>query len=103
MTKQDYTMRIYKADKRLTRVAKYGSRNQIGWRCVGIYEFSGRTEEGMEREIRELRPLYPASQFKFEYEPAYKTVKNLMTGKDVKIAADTPWCCNPASETYWSM
>jgi hypothetical protein len=103
MTKQDYTMRIYKADKRLTRVAKYGSRNQIGWRCVGIYEFSGRTEEGMEREIRELRPLYPAPQFKFEYEPAYKTVKNLMTGKDVKIAADTPWCCNPASETYWSM
>ena len=32
-----------------------------------------------------------------------KTVKNLMTGKDVEIEADTPWCCNPASETYWSM
>jgi hypothetical protein len=32
-----------------------------------------------------------------------KTVKNLMTGKDVQIEADTPWCCNPASETYWSM
>jgi hypothetical protein len=32
-----------------------------------------------------------------------KTVKNLMTGKDVEIAEDTPWCCNPASETYWSM
>jgi hypothetical protein len=31
------------------------------------------------------------------------TVKNLMTGKDVTIAADTPWCCNPASETFWSM
>ncbi len=31
------------------------------------------------------------------------TVKNLMTGKDVEIDADTPWCCNPASETYWSM
>ena len=31
------------------------------------------------------------------------TVKNLMTGKDVVIDADTPWCCNPASETYWSM
>jgi hypothetical protein len=32
-----------------------------------------------------------------------KTVKNLMSGKDVEIDADTPWCCNPASETYWSM
>ena len=36
-------------------------------------------------------------------EGATKTVKNLMTGKDVVIPADTPWCCNPASETYWSM
>ena len=32
-----------------------------------------------------------------------KIVKNLMSGKDVEIDADTPWCCNPASETYWSM
>ena len=31
------------------------------------------------------------------------TVRNLMTGKPVIIDADTPWCCNPASETYWSM
>jgi hypothetical protein len=32
-----------------------------------------------------------------------KTVKNLMTGKTVEIDSNTPWCCNPASETYWSM
>ena len=31
------------------------------------------------------------------------TVKNLMTGQHVEIDADTPWCCNPASESYWSM
>ena len=31
------------------------------------------------------------------------TVKNLMTGRPVEIDADTPWCCNPASETFWSM
>lgn len=30
-------------------------------------------------------------------------VKNLMTGQDVEILASTPHCCNPASETYWSM
>jgi hypothetical protein len=32
-----------------------------------------------------------------------KTVKNLMTGQNVDIPEDTPWCCNPASESYWSM
>jgi hypothetical protein len=44
------------------------------------------------------------SWFELKYGPVgTKVVKNLMTGKDVVIAADTPWCCNPASETYWSM
>lgn len=32
-----------------------------------------------------------------------KIVKNLMTGLDVEIPVNTPNCCNPASETYWSM
>lgn len=32
-----------------------------------------------------------------------KVVKSLMTGEPVEIDADTPWCCNPASETFWSM
>ena len=36
-------------------------------------------------------------------QPNTKIVKNLMTGQDVEIDADTPWCCNPASETFWSM
>jgi translation elongation factor P/translation initiation factor 5A len=30
-------------------------------------------------------------------------VRSLMSGEMVEIPADTPWCCNPASETYWSM
>jgi hypothetical protein len=32
-----------------------------------------------------------------------KVVKSLMTGAEVVIAEDTPWCCNPASESFWSM
>ena len=32
-----------------------------------------------------------------------KVVKSLMTGKEIEILASTPLCCNPASETYWSM
>lgn len=42
------------------------------------------------------------SWFDVKYPVGTKIVKNLMTGKDVEIDADTPWCCNPASETYWS-
>jgi hypothetical protein len=32
-----------------------------------------------------------------------KTVKNLMSGEDVTISVNTPLCCDPSSETYWSM
>ena len=32
-----------------------------------------------------------------------KTVKSLMTGKEILIAVDTPLVCDPSSETYWSM
>jgi len=33
----------------------------------------------------------------------FRNVKNLMTGKEMQIAADTPLCCDPSSETFWSM
>lgn len=46
--------------------------------------------------------LATGKKFRIEY-VELKTVKNLMTGKPVDIPADTPWCCNPASETFWSM
>jgi hypothetical protein len=32
-----------------------------------------------------------------------KTVKNLMTGEEIVIPADTPRCCDPSTELYWSM
>lgn len=35
--------------------------------------------------------------------PAMKKVKNLMSGKEIEIPADTPMCCDPSTETYWSM
>ena len=32
-----------------------------------------------------------------------KMVRNLLTGEMVEIARDTPRCCDPSTETYWSM
>lgn len=38
-----------------------------------------------------------------DYKRMTKTVTNLMSGKKVEIPLDTPLCCDPSSETYWSM
>lgn len=32
-----------------------------------------------------------------------KKVINIMSGKEILIDIDTPLCCDPSSETYWSM
>lgn len=32
----------------------------------------------------------------------YETVTNLMSGKPVRQSVNTPLCCDPSSETYWS-
>ena len=34
--------------------------------------------------------------------PETRTVISLMSGKPVDIPADTPMCCDPSTETYWS-
>ena len=95
MSKQDHTVYIYKTDRR----------TKTGERFVSKYPFNGMDRDTVERELRELTAqLYPKKDgWRFDVQPATKIVKNLMTGKDVEIASDTPWCCNPASETYWSM
>ena len=93
MNKQDYTVYIYKADKR----------TKSGERLVSTTVWRDRDEASMKREVSELRnETYPALGFRVEYFPTTKTVKNLMTGQDVQIDRDTPWACNPASESYWS-
>lgn len=93
--KQDYTMRIYKTDRR----------TKSGERIVSTTVWHNRDSAEMHREVRELQyQLYPVSQgYRIEYDATYMTVKNLMTGQDITIPADTPWSCNPASESYWSM
>ena len=92
--KQDYTMYIYKRDARC----------KTGERLFSTTVYTGRDDNGMRREVAELFPLYrPEDGWRFEWTPAYKTVRNLMSGKDVHIAHDTPRSCDPSSELYWSM
>ena len=93
--KQDYTMYIYKTDRR----------TKSGERLFSTTVWRNRDAAEMKREVRELQyELYPTRLgFRIEFHPTMKTVKNLMTGADIQIDRDTPRSCNPASETYWSM
>ena len=94
MTKQDYTMYIYKQD----------NRTKSGERLVSTTVWRDRDDNGMRREVANLFDVYsPDAGYRFDWVPAMMTVKNLMTGEDVQIPTDTPWACNPASETFWSM
>ena len=61
--KTNYTMHIYKADRRC----------KTGVRPVSRTVWTDRTEEGMVRECVELAQLYPAAKgYRFEYYPAMK-------------------------------
>jgi hypothetical protein len=92
--KQNYTMYIYKADRR----------KKTGERLYSTTVWQDRDEAGMKRECNELYNLYPATKgWRMEYFPTTKTVRNLMSGEMVEIAYDTPRSCDPSSELYWSM
>ena len=91
--KQDYTMYIYKKDRRA----------KTGERLISTTVWRDRDDNGMRREVAELFDLPPSQGWRFDWTPAHKTVKNLMTGKDISIPHDTPRSCDPSSELYWSM
>lgn len=57
-----------------------------------------KTLEELEIELEIINAKIAALQ-----KPKMKTVRNLMSGKEIEIAEDTPSCCDPSSEAYWSM
>lgn len=57
-----------------------------------------RTIKELKAEIAKLERQLAALK-----KPKMKKVKNLMTGKEIEIREDTPYCCDPSTETYWSM
>lgn len=69
------------------------------------------TERGAKIACTRLNKEWATSCFKvmtneqFEYYYPVKMVErvNLMSGLKYMEAEDTPNCCSPASETYWSM
>ena len=92
--KHNWTLYIWKVDRRC----------KAGERLFSTTVWEGRDADSMQREVDELYlHHYPRVQFRLEYFPTTKTVRNLMTGELVEIAWDTPRSCDPSSELYWSM
>ena len=94
MERKDYTIKIFKFDKRCKDGELFKAR----------YEYCDKTEDNMLAEIMDLTAkLYPASKFRFELHETWIVRKNFMTGKEYKEHFETAHCCSPSNETFWSM
>ena len=76
---------------------------------VALYRVTGETTDGlhvvMEFATNEAGRVDTVTVTEVAAPAAPKMVKvrNLMSGKEIEIAEGTPACCDPSSETYWSM
>ena len=94
--RKEWCLRVYKRDRRYA----------AGQREVNKYYYKDMTAEQMAAEVSSLRThLYRlADGWRLEYSPAWVEVRNIMNGQKVTIAADMQGtCCDPSTETFWSM
>ena len=61
------------------------------------YYINTMNEQTLEETIKANTPPTEAP------EQGKKWVKNLISGKWIQIDIDTPYCCDPSMERYWSM
>lgn len=89
-----FSLRIYKKDKR----------KKSGERLFGEYDYDRKDMETVERDIKNIwRELYSDGSFRFEIHETYETKTNHLTGEEYLERYDTPDCCSPSTELYWSM
>ena len=83
----EWTVEAYKIDRR----------TKDGVKLVSKVDYEGRTYVEVER-------LYPKRpRYIFMIKETYVTRNNLMGGGEYRERYDTPRCCSPSSEAYWSM
>jgi hypothetical protein len=85
----EYTLEIYKADKR----------TKEGRRLYAKQDFAPSTKDYISAVAEGKRKL----GFIVEVFETYVTHKNLQSGKTFQERYDTPYFCSPSSESYWSM
>jgi hypothetical protein len=67
---------------------------------VAKIDFVNVTKDGLEKEMTKQ---YGDFKFRYSIFETMVTKKNAMTGVEFKERYDTPYCCSPSSETYFSM
>lgn len=96
MERKSYTITLYKID------ARYKDSKSKVWYSdfhnCSIDEHVANLKQTVEIASQYMDPRKIIVESK-----EFRSVKNLMTGNEMQIAADTPLCCDPSSETYWSM
>jgi hypothetical protein len=85
-----FTIEIHKTDKR----------TKSGLRFVGKYEYDRKDRAAIEREIRELFPMY-GEEYKFTIIETMVERVNHLTGTKFMERYDTPFHCSASSESYW--
>ena len=85
----EYTLEVFKKDKRY----------KTGKRKIAVEEI---TRDSFEAAEAYGVATYGKKAIVNVYE-TYVTRINLMSGEEFTERYDTPICCSPSSETYWSM
>lgn len=83
----EYTVELYKLDKRYKEGRVLSMKVDLEDVTLDQVERMYPVRKGYVREIHET----------------YVTRTNLMGGKEYQERYDTPRCCSPSSEAYWSM
>jgi hypothetical protein len=83
----------------LTRLAKKG---KLGTESVPA---PTKHNKFATKQIPYIKEDFDIAEIKYFRENIEKqeTKKNLLSGKEFKQPVNTPRCCDPSSETYWSM
>jgi len=90
-----FTVEIYKLDGRIKKTRS----NPNGERLIFKKDYD--TDDRVSLEHTVNTTLGPKERY--EIHETYVTRTNMMSGKEFKERYDTPRCCSPSSETYWSM
>jgi hypothetical protein len=94
----EYTVEVYKADRRIKKDARYG-KDKKGLRFVEVVDFAPCTRDYISTVVKRYQDDgYFAQVFE-----TYVTRKNMMGGAEFQERYDTPYYCSPSSESYWSM
>ena len=103
MSNNQFTVEVYKADKRITsrsKTVRWG-KNKPGLRFVLKQDYEGKSREELEELCR--NGYQESKKFITEIHETYVTRKNIMSGTEYQERYDLPYFCSPSSETYWSM